>query len=234
MPPSQEHPPRRRAPRMDPVARKRMIVQKAIRYFAEYGFGGSTRELARQIGVTQSLLYRYFPTKQALFDEVYDQVYLARWNPGWEDMLRDRSTPFEQRLKAYYLDYAQNLMQNDWVRILILAGLRQKGINDKLFKLLQDGIFKTVVQEAREEYGFVPGQPDDTALEVELVWALHASIFYIGMRRWVYQTPTPKNFDSVINALVEGFMQSLAHLYRKKMQERAPGARRGAARRVSR
>lgn len=208
--------PRSRATRMNPVEREQMIVRKAVQYFAEYGFEGSTRELAKQIGVTQSLLYRYFPTKQALIDKVYSQVYMARWNPLWEEILRDRERPFEDRLKTYYLEYAQNLLRNEWVRILIFAGLRQKGIDDKFFKLLHERIFKTVVYEARHEFGFTPEpDDDDLSLEIELVWALHASIFYIGMRRWVYQTSIPKNFNKVIEALVEGLIQSLAHLYRK-------------------
>lgn len=207
---------RSRAVRMNPAEREQMIVRKAVQYFAEHGFDGSTRELAKHIGVTQSLLYRYFPNKEALIDKVYSQVYVARWNPLWEDVLRDRSKPFEQRLKDYYLDYAQNLIRNEWVRILIFAGLRQKGINEKFFKLLQERIFKTVVYEARHEFQFEPVEADDDiGLEIELVWALHASIFYIGMRRWVYQTAIPKNFNKVIEALVEGLIQSLAHLYSK-------------------
>lgn len=207
---------RSRATRMNPVEREQMIVRKAVQYFAEHGFDGSTRELAKQIGVTQSLLYRYFPTKQALIEKVYGQVYVARWNPLWEEGLRDREKPFEERLKAYYLDYAQNLIRNEWVRILIFAGLRQKGIDEKFFKLLHERIFKTVVYEARHEFGFVADpKDDDISIEIELVWALHASIFYIGMRRWVYQTAIPKNFNKVIEALVEGLIQSLAHLYRK-------------------
>ena len=194
-----------------------MIVRKAVQYFAEHGFDGSTRDLAQHIGVTQSLLYRYFPTKQALIERVYGQVYVARWNPLWEDLLRDRSKPFEERLKGYYLEYAQNLIRNEWVRILIFAGLRQKGIDDKFFKLLYDRIFKPVVMEARHEFGYVPpSRNDDMTIEIELVWALHASIFYMGMRRWVYRTGIPKNFNAVIEALVEGLIQSLAHLYRKR------------------
>jgi len=210
---------RPRARRMNPVEREQMIVRKAVKFFAEHGFDASTRELAKHIGVTQSLLYRYFPTKQALIEKVYGHVYMARWNPMWEEGLRDRDKPFEQRLKEYYLDYAQNLMRNEWVRILIFAGLRQKGIDNKFFKLLHERIFKTVVFEARHEFAFTPDAgSDDIDLEIELVWALHASIFYIGMRRWVYQTSIPKNFNSVIEALVEGLIQSLAHLYKKRSQ----------------
>ena len=60
-----------------------MIVNEAIRYFAEVGFSGQTRELARRIGVTQSLIFRYFPTKEDLIDRVYQEGYLRRWNPYW-------------------------------------------------------------------------------------------------------------------------------------------------------
>jgi len=40
-----------------PEAREKQILQKAIQHFATHGFSGSTRELARQLGVTQPLLY---------------------------------------------------------------------------------------------------------------------------------------------------------------------------------
>jgi len=76
-----------------------MIVEKAIEYFAKNGFDGSTRDLAREIGVAQSLVYRYFPKKELLLDQVYEEVYLARWNPLWESDLRNRDVPFEARLK---------------------------------------------------------------------------------------------------------------------------------------
>ena len=207
--------PRVRAPRMDSGERKRMIVEKAIEYFARNGFEGSTRDLAREIGVVQSLVYRYFPRKELLIDQVYEEVYLARWNPLWESDLRNRDVPFEARLKKYYLDYAQNVLRNDWVRILIFAGLKQEGINDRLFKLLHDSIFTTVIAEFH--YAFpspTPVDRDKRELELELVWSLHAAIFYISMRKWVYKTKIPSKINSVIEVLVEGFIQSLKHLNR--------------------
>ncbi|MDI7047032.1 TetR/AcrR family transcriptional regulator, partial [Escherichia coli] len=61
--------------RLAPEVRERQIVLKAVDHFATHGFSGSTRELARQLGVTQPLLYRYFPSKEALIDRVYEEVY---------------------------------------------------------------------------------------------------------------------------------------------------------------
>ena len=83
-----------------------MILRNAVAYFARDGFTASTRDLAQHPGITQSLLYRYFPNKQALIGRVYEEVTLSRWNPYWEDLIKDRSQPFPDRLQAYYLDYA--------------------------------------------------------------------------------------------------------------------------------
>jgi AcrR family transcriptional regulator len=201
-----------RAPRMDTVEREQLIIQKAIEYFAQQGFEGSTRDLAQHIGITQSLLYKYFPNKQAIVDRVYDEVYLARWNPLWEEQLRDRKIPIELRLKRYYLDYAKSVLKKDWVRILIFAGLKQEGINNRLFKLLRDRIFVTVASEVRHAYSLpAPADADESELDLELVWALHASIFYMGMRKWVYKSGMPKDVNAIIEALVEGFIETMKH-----------------------
>lgn len=69
------------ARRLSGVEREKHIAQEAVRYFAEVGFVGDTRELAQRLGVTQSLLYKYFPSKEALINRVYEEVYLGRWNP---------------------------------------------------------------------------------------------------------------------------------------------------------
>ena len=73
--------------------REKHIAQEAVKYFAEVGFVGDTRELAQRLGVTQSLLYKYFPSKEALINRVYEEVYLGRWNPFWESVVKDRTIP---------------------------------------------------------------------------------------------------------------------------------------------
>ena len=75
--------PRSRAARLLPGERERLIVNEAIRFFAEAGFAGQTRELSRRLGITQPLLYRYFPSKRALLERVYQEVFLGRWDPTW-------------------------------------------------------------------------------------------------------------------------------------------------------
>ncbi|MBS1715796.1 MAG: TetR/AcrR family transcriptional regulator [Armatimonadetes bacterium] len=49
-------------------ARKRQIASSALLVFAKEGFdGATTRKLAEAAGVSEALLYRHFPTKEALY-----------------------------------------------------------------------------------------------------------------------------------------------------------------------
>src|ERR1700704_2652866 len=66
-------------PRLDPTQREAIITREAVAFFAECGFEGQTRQLAKRLRITQPLLYRYFPTKEALIERVYQEVFVGRW-----------------------------------------------------------------------------------------------------------------------------------------------------------
>jgi AcrR family transcriptional regulator len=59
------------ARRMDAAERKQTIVEIAMPLFARKGFAGTTtKEIAEAAGVSEALLYRHFPTKAALYEEI--------------------------------------------------------------------------------------------------------------------------------------------------------------------
>lgn len=206
--------PAARGKRLAPEEREQQIVEKAIKYFATHGFSGGTRELAKEIGVTQPLLYRYFPNKEALVDRVFQEVYLARWNPDWEDWLKDRSIPLKERMKRYYKDYARFILRNEWIRIFIFAGLTREGINQRYLTRLRERIFNVVLEELHHEYKLAPPTPSQHEDEIELVWGMHASIFYVGMRKWVYGLPVPKDLDHMVEQKVYAFLEGAPNVMR--------------------
>src|SRR6188474_2841063 len=103
--------------RLSPDDRRREFVAKATEFFSEEGFNGGTRELARRLGVTQPLLYRYFPSKDDLIKEVYRTVYLEPLESGWERRLTDRSRPIRERLQQFYNAYTDVIFTRTWLRI---------------------------------------------------------------------------------------------------------------------
>jgi AcrR family transcriptional regulator len=195
------------AKRLSGAEREKHIVSEAVRFFAEVGFGGDTRELAQRLGVTQSLLYKYFPNKEALINRVYEEVYLGRWNPFWESVIRDRSIPLQERLTRLYIEYAKAALNRDWVRIFMFSGLRGEDINRKYLDVLRTRILEPIAVELRHELKLPP--PEDIPLksaEIELVWSINARVFYFGQRQWIFNVPVEDDLDMLIVHTIEHFI----------------------------
>jgi AcrR family transcriptional regulator len=63
---------------MDGAARRRMIVENVTPVFAQKGFTGvTTKEIAEAAGVSEALVFRHFPTKAALYEEILKLGCLA-------------------------------------------------------------------------------------------------------------------------------------------------------------
>jgi AcrR family transcriptional regulator len=57
------------------VERKDQILHEATRLFSRHGFEGVTiRQLADACGISEPALYRYFPSKEAIYDAVLDTL----------------------------------------------------------------------------------------------------------------------------------------------------------------
>ncbi|WP_309684158.1 TetR/AcrR family transcriptional regulator [Polaromonas sp.] len=171
--------------RLTPADRERQIVAGAVSFFSEHGLNGQLRDLARQLGITHTLLYHYFPTKQALIERVYAEMFEGRWKPEWETLLDDKALDVETKLTRFYSDYAKVILQSDWVRIFVFSGLSDRYITDRYFSLLREKLFPRLVRETRKYRGLV-SRSKPTGRELELLLGLHGNIFYMGIRRWIY------------------------------------------------
>ena len=193
--------------RMKREERDRNIVREAVAFFAEVGFDGDTRELAKRLGVTQSLIFRYFPTKADLIERVYQEVYVGRWNPYWESIIADRNSPLETRLLRFYKDYAKIALTYDWVRIFMFSGLRGEDINARYLSFLRERVLTPIAAEVRAELG-LPSFHDVplTEEEVELVWGINARVFYFGQRLWIFKSPLTNDLDTLIEKTITSFM----------------------------
>jgi AcrR family transcriptional regulator len=213
-------PSRRRLP---PAERERQIVDGAIRYFAEVGFEGQTRELARRLGITQPLLFRYFPTKDDLIDRVYEEVYLSRWKDEWPEGLKDRTVSLEERLVRYYEDYGASIFDYEWVRIFMFSGLKGEPINRRYLEIVREKILCVICAELRHDLGLPP--PSELPIskeEIDLYWSLQGSIFYVGVREWAYQEPAPDELSVYIRRTVRTFLGGIEPVLRELLQARKP------------
>lgn len=176
--------------RLAPAKREEEIVREAVQFFAEFGFEGQTRELAKRLNITQPLLYRYFPTKDSLVERVYQEVFLRRWNPFWEELILSENRPLNDRLVEFYVDYARAILTYEWIRLFMFSGLKGLDFNTRYLDLLKSKIFGVIINQLRKEYSRPTSDKlPITDLEIEAIWSLHASIFYLGVRKFIYQMP---------------------------------------------
>lgn len=170
---------------MSAEERERHIVSGAISFFAEHGLNAQMRDLAKAIGVTHTLVYHYFTTKQELVDRVFHEVFEGRWNPDWEQLLDSRDIPVPDKLTRFYVEYARTVLTRDFVRILLFSGLTDQSITNRFFPLLGQRLFPRLIRETRRFRGST-SRGKTTAREHELLMGLHGGIFYGGLRRFVY------------------------------------------------
>ncbi len=179
--------------------REKVILESAIRFFAEHGFEGQTRELAKRIGIAHSAIYRHYPSKEALIERVYEHVYLGGWQKHWASLITDRSLSLEKRLTQFYCEYSDQIFNYDWVRIFIFSGLRSFDINSRYLAIVMEQIGLPALAEARHEFGLPsPDLMPITARERELFWGLHGRFFYIAIRKFIYRTPVPEGAERYI------------------------------------
>lgn len=187
--------------------RERAIVDEAIRFFAEHGFEGQTRELAKRMGITHSAIYRHFPSKEALIERVYQEVYLSRWSPDWGPMIRDRTLPLEARLTRFYLDYVARVFEYNWVRIFVFSGMKSFGITGRYLDIVRREIIEPAAAELRHDLKLPDAKAHPLSeRETELFWGLHGRIFYLAIRKFIYETPIPPDLDAIVRDAVQTFM----------------------------
>lgn len=200
--------------RLQPHDREKQILDAAIQFYSEVGMRGTTRELATRLGVTQGLIYRYFPDKEALINRVYEAVFVERWAPNWEESLKDRDQPLRRRFVKFYFNYARVIHTREWVRIFLLSGFEQHAIQGKYRLLLEKRLMPILVEEMRKHFNVTDQNKKISEREIELIKSLQAMIFHLGVRKWIYCVPVPPDTEEQISIYVDMFLFGLKSLYK--------------------
>jgi len=124
------------APKRNPrgVARREQILQEAIHCFGARGFSGTTtRQLAERAGITEAALYRYFPSKEALYAAIIDRKMadpelVAELAPAARR--RDDRAVFEGLARAIFRRVEGD---PDFLRILLFTALEGHELSQPFF-----------------------------------------------------------------------------------------------------
>lgn len=110
-------------------ARREEILSTACHLFAEKGYDAvSTKEISTAIGCAESLIFRYFPTKNAIYEALYEEFYETLKAPFVVP-------PLEKETGREWLDRFLTLMP-DYKRKLGRPGLQEAVYSRVKSKLL--------------------------------------------------------------------------------------------------
>src|SRR5262245_29729476 len=102
--------------------RRSQILAAALQVFAEHGFHGTrTRELAKRAGVSEALVFRHFPTKDALIAAILDVVGLESHIEAMEERFKDM--PPRQALVSIAAHILTNLKEQPHVFRVVFFGV---------------------------------------------------------------------------------------------------------------
>jgi AcrR family transcriptional regulator len=195
-------------PRLPADQRKALILARASDFFAEYGLTAQTRPLAAACGITQRLLYRYFPSKAALLAEVYGEAIVAPFKAVWIVQLKNRAQPLEERLFSFYRNYYREVLTRKWLRLFLYASLAEASMAPDYTQAILMEMLETVVAEVAHETGVAV--PRQRRMVHEIGWILHGAVSHLAIRRHIYKLSQDIDEDQVLALHVRAFIAGFA------------------------
>lgn len=129
-----------RLSRLDPAERRADIMAKASELFLEEGFAAtSMSRIARAVGGSKATLYKYFPTKESLFEAMMEarvQVVLGRL--GDADLPRDDPAAYLQAVGERLLGSIYAPEPIAMHRVVIGDGFRSPDMARAFFRIGPD------------------------------------------------------------------------------------------------
>ena len=175
--------------------RRQQLVTIATRLFAQHGFSGTTtREIAREAGVTEAVIFRYFPRKEDLYAAILDwksgqesttgvceEVRAAAADGDDETVIRTvvrRLIEFQRRDPAF-------------LRLMLHSALEGHGLSEEYRKRHFEPLeqFLTAYVTERQRQGrFVAGDPRALVFSLFALPMHHNIVETLGVRRdWRFE-----------------------------------------------
>jgi AcrR family transcriptional regulator len=189
---------------MPRAERMAAMLDRAMPVLADHGFSVSTRTLAATLGVTQALIYKHFPSKEAFISAVLASAFgKENRDPA---ILRDESRPLAERLTAFY-SAGSDRDGGNRIRLFVRAALEGWPLPVRRGAALTRQVFEPVVRALRQEAGLASLEERPMMRgERELAMMLHGSIVFLGIRKHVYRMPMPDDRNAIIRLHVDTFL----------------------------
>jgi len=196
--------------------RRRQLLDAALELFSRKGYGGATtKEIAAVAGVTEAIIFRHFPTKQALYTAVLDSKAESCGHEEWlaaiqAHMDRNDDAGVMRTLAAAILESYRTDARFE--RILLFAALEghelglahHRRFAVPVFELFRDYIARRQREGALRDYD--PGIVIAAIAGMAQNYAIYTELFGFQPLR----VDDPEAIEIFTNIMMRGIRQSKA------------------------
>jgi len=196
--------------RLKAAERRASILAVAKVLFADRGFHGvSVDDIARRLGVSPAVLYRHFPSKEALYEAVLDEIACTR--ESYIDAILNGPDDFGSVLSRMTAVFVASIAADpDYLRMEMQAALEGSPATTRFFehrwKSLTDYVEFSLEELAREGRA-AHVHPVSAALMFQGIVreALYAKCVYQSEHYRAY------DLDTLVGRLVELFLRAVGY-----------------------
>jgi len=149
--------------RMTAEDRRGQILHGAMELFAEKGFrGATTREMAQHLGISEALMFKYFPSKEALY-----RAIIQKRTDGAEDVFFPQEAVQAKDDRQVFQSIASNLIARNtedptFMRLILYSALEGHELSRIFFEthvMGQTRLLSDYIRQRIKEKAFKPVHP---------------------------------------------------------------------------
>jgi len=199
--------------RMSSEERRQQLIRVAMSLFSQKGFSGTTtKEIARVAGVTEAIVFRHFPTKDALYAAILDykanEARLEEWIEEAQEFVerRDDEALFRSLMRRIMEHHRLN---REFTRLMFYSALERHSLAtnfcDKLRSRLDKFLYDYITLR-QQEGAFLDCHPG------AIIHAILGLPIFHSLDKWLFEFNT---FNISEDDAIETFTQLLLNGLRK-------------------
>lgn len=163
------------------AARREQILGAATRVFAERGFSrATTREVARQAGVSEGTIYNYFKDKESLLMAIMDK--LNETERRAEDFREALATDYEGFFQAYLRHRMGVIWENREIfRVVMSEMLVNEGLRARYMREVVETTMRVGEENFQERVGQGKARAVDAPLATRVVAGSVLGLLVLGL-----------------------------------------------------
>ena len=187
------------------AARREQILKTALKLFAAQGFDAtSTRQIAKEAGIAEGLIFHYFPTKASLLAAILDN------RRSFRSELRAilegaQGRPAPEVLREVASGWLATLRRDAELVVLFITAQTNPEVNEAMQQVIGEGTSQVSgYLKARIEAGELR---EDLPLQTAVMMFFSSLMIFFLTRRYLSETEWEKQSDAYTRELISVWLE---------------------------